>query len=97
MWQALEELAVVIAPDDASPQELAIFWASRMKAGTVDVMSGAYAIMEQAAALGWPDWLGELYRLGSLGDDWPEGRDHLEGELLAEAERILTRRGLARP
>jgi hypothetical protein len=66
---ALAELGAVMPSEDAGPEELVIYWASRMAAGTVDPVDGAHWILRQADALGWPKWLNPLHGLASQWDD----------------------------
>jgi hypothetical protein len=63
-----------------------------MTAGTVDPVDGTNWMLRQAGALGWPDWLNLLTGLASEWDDWPEGRDRIESEMLAEASALLAKR-----
>jgi hypothetical protein len=85
MRQALIELGAVLPPSPAGPEDLVVYWGSRVAAGTVDPVDGARWMLRQAEAHGWPDWLNRLTGLVSEWDDWPAGRDEIEQEMVAEA------------
>jgi hypothetical protein len=75
--------------EDASPEDLVLYWASRMAAGTVPPVDGANWIIRHGEDLGWPERLTHLLGLASAWDDWPEGRQETEQSMLAEARALL--------
>lgn len=90
--RALGELGAVMPSEDAGPEELVIYWASRMAAGTVGAVDGTNWILRHAGALGWPMWLNRLHGLASEWDDWPNGRVEIEANMLSEASVLLAER-----
>ncbi|MGV9806653.1 hypothetical protein [Micromonospora chersina] len=89
---AARELGAAIPDEDACPEDLVLYWASRMVDGSVAPAAGANRIVSHGEALGWPDRLSHLLGLASVWDDWPEGRDETERSMLAEAGALLAER-----
>ena len=87
--QAVVELGAVLPTEDASPGDLALFWASRVVAGSVAPVDGANWIIRYGEELGWPERLQRLLGLASVWDDWPEGRRETERSIVAEAQALL--------
>lgn len=88
--RALTELGATMPVEDASADDMVLFWASRMVAGTVAPADGANWVIRYGEDLGWPERLTRLLGLASVWDDWPEGRRETERNMLAEARALLT-------